>query len=111
MKIKTLNTYNSLLFILLFFTILTVKAQVPTPPAPKKIDSTKVTEVKIDTIKRDSIVKLPYSFKPFQKGSLFLNELNKFEVIYDAEKGHYIFVEKNRRLLYKTSYLYDKKRI
>ena len=94
MKIKTLNTYNSLLFILLFFVTVTIKAQIPPPPAPKKVDSTKAVEVKIDTIKRDSLVKLPYSFKPSQKGSLFLNELSKFEVIYDAEKGHYIFVEK-----------------
>ena len=98
MEFKTVKTYNLLAFLLLFFTTLVAQAQTPPrPPAPAvvKKDTVKIPPVKkIDTIKIDSITTLPYSFKPYQQGSLFLNEIRNVEVIYDPIKGQYIFVEK-----------------
>ncbi len=81
---------------MLFFTALTVQAQVPPkPPVPVKNDTVKIPPVKkIDTTKIETVTNLPYTFKPYQQGSLFLNELRNVEVIYDPVKGQYIFVEK-----------------
>ena len=97
MNSRALITYYFLL-IILFFAGTTIEAQTP-PTSPPKVDTTKTTTVKAisqetDTIKTDSIPELPYSFKGYQKGSLFLNDISNFEVIYDAELGQYIFVEK-----------------
>jgi cell surface protein SprA len=80
----------------LFFTALTVQAQIPPkPPVPVKNDTVKIPPVnKIDTTKIETVTNLPYTFKPYQQGSLFLNELRNVEVIYDPVKGQYIFVEK-----------------
>jgi cell surface protein SprA len=96
LKFRILKTYRSLLFFVLFFTALIIQAQTPPkPPVPAKIDTLKIPPVKkIDTTKIDTVKNLPYSFKSYQQGSLFLNELRNVEVIYDPVKGQYIFVEK-----------------
>ncbi|MCF6347381.1 MAG: cell surface protein SprA [Flavobacteriaceae bacterium] len=92
MNIKTLATYSFILFII-FFTVASLNAQTP-PSSQQKKDTTKVIANQVDTLKVDSISKLPYTFKDGQRGSLFLNELSKFEVIYDPETKQYMFVEK-----------------
>ena len=81
---------------MLFVAALTVQAQTPPkPPVPVKNDTVKIPPVqKLDTTKIDTVTILPYTFKPYQQGSLFLNELRNVEVIYDPVKGQYIFVEK-----------------
>ena len=96
MKFRIVKTYRLLLCFVLFFTTLTVQAQTPPkPPAPVKNDTLEIPAAKkIDTAKITDITTLPYSFKPFQEGSLFLNELRNLEVIYDPIKKQYIFVEK-----------------
>ena len=79
MNSKTLTTYYYFLFIL-FFASVTLNAQTP-PTTPQKKDTTKIKAVSksIDTLKIDSITKLPYAFKSHQKGSLFLNNISNFE--------------------------------
>ena len=46
-----------------------------------------------NTVQNDTISPLPYNFNPTQYGNLYLNGANT-EVIYDADSGKYIFVEK-----------------
>ena len=92
MNIRTSITYSFLLFIT-FFISASLNAQTP-PPSQQKKDTTNVVAKQADTLKVDSISKLPYAFKNHQQGSLFLNELSKFEVIYDPDTKQYMFVEK-----------------
>tara|TARA_R110002073_G_scaffold40547_5_gene115252 strand:+ start:406053 stop:413159 length:7107 start_codon:yes stop_codon:yes gene_type:complete len=83
--------------VVLFFATTIAQSQTPPPPTPIKADTTKVVVKPTDSInltKTDTIIPLPYAFSQSQKGSLFLNEIKNMEVIYDPEKGHYIFVEK-----------------
>ncbi|PID69526.1 MAG: hypothetical protein CR989_01125 [Flavobacteriales bacterium] len=73
-------------------------AQIP-PAATKKTDTVptpekKVADTAIDTLKNDSIPDLPYDFKRFQKGSLYLNNLMESEIIYDPESKQYIMAQK-----------------
>ncbi len=93
MNNKASITYCFLVFI--FFSASTIlNAQVP-PSTQQKKDTTASTLAKqTNPTKVDSIPKLPYSFNSHQQGSLFLNELSKFEVIYDPESKQYVFVEK-----------------
>ncbi len=93
MKIRTSTTYSFLLFII-FSISASLNAQIPLPSQQKKDTTANVVTKVTDTIKIDSISKLPYSFRSHQNGSLFLNELSNFEVIYDAETKQYMFVEK-----------------
>ncbi len=97
MNINKIKTY-SILLLVLFFAATTIGAQV-TPPTPQPKDTTRVTSTKpvINTeniVEIDSIPDLPYSFNDQQKGSLFLNNISNFEVVYDAETKQYVFVEK-----------------
>ena len=97
MNINKIKTY-SILLLVLFFAATTIDAQVA-PPTPKSKDTIKVNTTKPvvrteNTIKTDSIPDLPYSFNDKQKGSLFLNNISDFEVVYDAETKQYVFVEK-----------------
>jgi cell surface protein SprA len=81
---------------ILFFISIDICAQIPRSTDQKK-DSVKaraVNSIKIDSLKKDSIPILPYSFNSLQKGSLFLNNIVNFEVIYDTLTGKYMFVEK-----------------
>ena len=64
-----------ILFVVLFFATLLVNAQDENPVAT------------------DSIPPLPYTLNPDRQGGLFLNTTDT-EVIYDAETGKYIFLEK-----------------
>jgi len=89
---RALITYSFLLFTL-FFTSASLNAQIP-PSSPQKKDTVKPIIKQVDSLKLDSISKLPYAFRNHQKGSLFLNDASKFEVIYDAESKQYMFVEK-----------------
>ncbi len=93
MNIRTSITYSFLLFIT-FFISASLNAQIPPSSQQKKDTTISVVAKLADTTKIDSISKLPYSFRSHQDGSLFLNELSKFEVIYDAETKQYMFVEK-----------------
>ncbi len=78
----------------LFVPVATLEAQV-TPSAPKKADSTKAVQQRIDTTRVDTIRPgLRYPFSAAQKGSLFLNELRQMEVVYDPTREQYIFLEK-----------------
>ena len=97
MKNRAFRTYYIFLFSL-FFASVTLSAQV-LPPTKQKKDSAKtileeMVAKQVDTIKKDSISKLPYTFKSHQKSSLFLSDISSFEVIYDNITGQYIFVEK-----------------
>jgi len=93
LNIRTSATYSFLLF-LIFFTAASINAQIP-PSSPQKKDTIKNSVTKLaDTIKVDSVSKLPYGFKSHQRGSLFLNDISNFEVIYDPETKQYMFVEK-----------------
>ncbi|MET2983791.1 T9SS outer membrane translocon Sov/SprA [Aureibaculum conchae] len=97
MNINLKRTY-SLFLLVLFFASTYIFAQTP-PSAPKPKDSTKVTNTKsvnkpTDTLKKDTLPKLPYNFRRDQKGSLFLDGLSEYEILYDAEKKQYIFVKK-----------------
>lgn len=75
-------------------TLSTLNAQIP-PSNNQKKDSIVNPVAKVaDTIKVDTVIKLPYNFKGQQKGSLFLSDTSKFEVIYDPESQQYMFVEK-----------------
>jgi cell surface protein SprA len=91
---KASTTYYLIAFIFVFAPTL-LFAQIP-PSSPQKKDT--VTDIsvakQIDTTKIDTVTKLPYDFKSHQRGSLFLNDLTNFEVIYDAESKRYMFVEK-----------------
>ena len=83
--------------LVLFFVSAQLHAQI-NPPTQQK-DTTKTSKAntnlkQADTIKIDSISKLPYSFKSDQKGSLFLNDYSKYEILFDPETKQYIFVEK-----------------
>jgi len=51
-------------------------------------------QVKKDSIAKDSTVVLPYDFSTYQRGSLYLSDLDKYDVIYDAEQNKYIVVTK-----------------
>ncbi len=93
MNNKAPITYYFLVFIFFFVASISY-AQIPPSPQQKKDTTTAVTTQKIDTTKVDSISKLPYLFKSHQQGSLFLNDISKFEIIYDAETKQYMFVEK-----------------
>ena len=88
---------HKLLIGILFFTSVSLSGQVLPPEKPKDTTKTsllkEVLQVK-DTLKIDSLGKLPYTFNSNQKGSLFLNKYANFEVIYDPETSQYIFVEK-----------------
>jgi len=99
LKSNIFKTYKFLLFIVVFTITCTIQAQrppkPPKPPKPAQKDTIKIPPTKkIDTTKIENVTNLPYSFKPYQQGSLFLNELKDLEVIYDPVKGQYIFVEK-----------------
>ncbi len=58
-----------------------------TTPISSTNDSTKI-------IKRTDTLKLKYPFKNNQAGSLFLEDPSQTEIIYDAELGKYMIVEK-----------------
>lgn len=97
MTVKLLTFKLRLLFILAFAGNI-LHAQIP-PTAPTKIDTAQavkneVADVAIDTLKNDTVPELPYDFKRFQKGSLFLNNLTESEIIYDPETKQYILVQK-----------------
>ena len=49
---------------------------------------------KNDSIKKDSIPKLPFNFKAGQKGSLFLNSPSTYTVTYNKQLNKFIVVEK-----------------
>ncbi len=90
-------------------------------PTTSKKDSLKTTtipsiieksnEVIDDTnpIAQDSVPTLPYSFSNTQYGSLFLDNISKFEVIYDAETRQYMFVEKMGEYYIKHPFYMNKK--
>lgn len=73
-----------LLFLSLLFGFFYAKAQVPPVKVP---DTAKIV------VKKDS-VKLKYPFKSYQKGSLYLNDLLKSEIVYNAELKSYVIIEK-----------------
>lgn len=74
-----------MLFFLALFIQFIVKAQ--TTPIKQPADTAKVVKVS-DTLK------LKYPFSSLEKGSLFLSDPTKTEIIYDAELGQYLIVEK-----------------
>ncbi len=97
MNINLKKTYSLFLLVLLFAST-SIYAQTP-PSAPKPKDTIKVTNTKsvtkqTDTIKKDSLPDLPYNFKQDQRGSLFLDNISEYEIVYDAETKQYIFVKK-----------------
>ena len=96
MKINLKKTYSLFLFVLIFAST-PIFAQTP-PPTPKPNDTTKVNNTKsivnLPKVKKDTLPNLPYNFKKDQKGSLFLNNLSEYEILYDAEAKQYIFVKK-----------------
>ncbi|WP_233098700.1 cell surface protein SprA [Aureibaculum flavum] len=97
MKINLKKTY-SLFLLLLFFASTPIFAQRP-PSAPNPKDTTKVIASKpvtktVESVNRDTLPDLPYNFKRDQKGSLFLDNLSEYEILYDAESKQYIFVKK-----------------
>lgn len=47
-----------------------------------------------DSIPTDSIVNLPYNFRTFQEGSLYLNDFDNYDIIYDKENNAYRVVTK-----------------
>lgn len=88
------RTYDLLCIFVWLFSFITLQAQNP-PKVPAKADSIKVVQQKVDTTKTDTIrPALRYPFSSAQKGSLFLNELRKMEVVYDPVRQQYIFLEK-----------------
>ncbi|MDY7394583.1 cell surface protein SprA [Aureibaculum sp. 2210JD6-5] len=97
MNINLKRTYSLFLLVLIFASTF-IFAQAP-PSARNPKDTVKVTNTKsvikpTDTIKRDTLPNLPYKFKRDQKGSLFLDNLSEYEIVYDAEAKQYIFVKK-----------------
>ncbi len=97
MNYKLLTFFTIFLFAL-FSASIKCYAQIP-PAATKKTDTVptpekKVADTAIDTLKNDSIPDLPYDFKRFQKGSLYLNNLMESEIIYDPESKQYIMAQK-----------------
>ena len=86
------------LYCFLTLILLTALPSAAQQPAQSKSDTLKTAvkkpqDLAADTIPRDSL-KLPYSFSKEQKGSLFLNDKDRTQVIYDPETNRYIFVEK-----------------
>ncbi|WP_238988371.1 T9SS outer membrane translocon Sov/SprA [Aureibaculum marinum] len=95
---KSLKKTYSLFLLVLFFASTYIFAQTP-PSAPNSKDTTKVTNTKstikvTDTLKKDTLPDLPYRFKQDQKGSLFLDSLSEYEIVYDAASKQYIFAKK-----------------
>ena len=93
-----------IVFFLLLFIQSTVKAQIPQVARPR--DTTKV-------IKNSDTLKLKYPFKSNQSGSLYLADPSKSEIIYDAELGKYMIIEKIggylvKRPIYMTQEEYKK---
>ena len=93
--VNSSNKIHCLLFCLVFlFCLLRIQAQTP-PNTPVTVDSTKVIQQKIDTTKTDTLKPtLRYPFSSAQKGSLFLNQLRKMDVVFDPDREQYIFLEK-----------------
>jgi cell surface protein SprA len=74
-----------ILVVLVLFMHAAIIAQ--TTPVPSTNDSTKI-------VKRTDTLKLKYPFKNSQEGSLFLADPSQTEIVYDAELGKYMIVEK-----------------
>jgi cell surface protein SprA len=75
----------------------------------------KSTIAQTNPVAKDSVPPLPYSFSDSQNGGLFLNS-SDVEVIYDAETGKYIFLEKIgdyyvKRPIYMTAKEYKEYRL
>ncbi|NNC69377.1 MAG: cell surface protein SprA, partial [Flavobacteriaceae bacterium] len=88
------NKYYLLFLSVFIFSLLKIQAQTP-PNSPISVDSTKAIQQKIDTTKTDTIKPpLRYPFSSAQKGSLFLNQIRKMDVVYDPDREQYIFLEK-----------------
>jgi len=47
-----------------------------------------------DSIPSDSTVVLPYEFRAYQSGSLYLNDFENYEVVYDVIQNRYLVVSK-----------------
>ena len=85
MKNKQFIFKTHIVFFLALFIQFAVKAQ--TTSVNKTADTTKI-------VKLNDTLKLKYPFSSLEKGSLYLSDPTKTEIIYDAELGKYLILEK-----------------